>query len=79
MSKIQKTDEEWRRLLSNDEYRITRQKGTERAFTGEYYKASGKPGVYLCRCCGEALFDASTKYDSVVAGQVSSSRSLIRR
>ncbi len=64
MSKVQKTDEEWRRLLTGEEFRITRQKGTERAFTGEYYKASGKSGVYLCKCCGEALFDASTKYDS---------------
>ena len=64
MSKLQKTDAEWRRLLSSDEYRITRQKGTERAFTGEYWQTTGKPGVYLCKCCGEALFDAATKYDS---------------
>lgn len=64
MSKVQKTDEEWRRELSGEEFRITRQKGTERAFTGEYWKATGKPGVYLCKCCGEALFDAATKYDS---------------
>jgi peptide-methionine (R)-S-oxide reductase len=61
---MQKTDEEWRRLLSSDEYRITRQKGTERAFTGEYWESTGKPGAYLCKCCGEALFDAATKYDS---------------
>lgn len=64
MSKVQKTDEEWRRELTGEEFRITRQKGTERAFTGEYWQASGKAGVYLCKCCGEALFDASTKYDS---------------
>ncbi|MDY6982571.1 MAG: peptide-methionine (R)-S-oxide reductase MsrB [Pseudomonadota bacterium] len=64
MSKLQKSDEEWRRILSADEYRITRQKGTERAFTGEYWQTTGKPGVYLCKCCGEALFDAATKYDS---------------
>ena len=64
MSKVQKTDDEWRRMLSADEYRITRQKGTERAFTGEYWQTTGKPGVYLCKCCGEALFNAATKYDS---------------
>lgn len=64
MAKVQKTDEEWRRLLTSDEYRITREKGTERAFTGEYWRTTGKPGVYLCKCCGEALFDATTKYDS---------------
>jgi peptide-methionine (R)-S-oxide reductase len=64
MSKLQKSDEEWRRELSEDEYRITRQKGTERAFTGEYWETTGKPGIYLCKCCGEALFDAKTKYDS---------------
>lgn len=64
MTKIAKTDEEWRQLLTADEYRILRQKGTERAFTGEYWQATGKPGIYLCRGCGEALFDAATKYDS---------------
>ena len=64
MAKLQKTDDEWRRLLTSDEYRITRQKGTERAFTGEYWRTTGKPGVYRCKCCGETLFDAQTKYDS---------------
>src|SRR5690606_21347183 len=64
MSKLKKTDEEWRRLLSSEEYRITRHKGTERAFTGEYWETTGEPGMYLCKCCGEALFDAATKYDS---------------
>jgi peptide-methionine (R)-S-oxide reductase len=64
MSKLQISDDEWRGKLSADEYRITRQKGTERAFTGEYWETTGKPGIYLCKCCGEALFDAQTKYDS---------------
>ncbi len=64
MTKLHKTDEEWRRLLTGDEFKITRQKGTERAFTGEYWQSTGKPGVYVCKCCGEALFDAATKYDS---------------
>lgn len=64
MGKITKTDAEWKALLSPEEYRITRRKGTERAFTGDYWQVSGKPGVYRCRCCGAALFDAGTKYDS---------------
>lgn len=64
MSKISKPDEEWRALLSSDEYRITRQKGTERAFSGAYWQCTGKPGVYRCRCCGEHLFDAKAKFDS---------------
>ena len=64
MSKIQMSDDDWRRLLTDEEFRITRQKGTERAFTGEYWETTGKPGTYLCKCCGEALFDAATKYDS---------------
>ncbi|MEY4643045.1 MAG: peptide methionine sulfoxide reductase MsrB [Pseudomonadota bacterium] len=64
MTKLTRTDQEWRELLTADEFRITRQKGTERAFTGEYWRSEGKPGVYLCKCCGETLFDAATKYDS---------------
>lgn len=56
-------DERWRSELSPEEYRICRQKGTEAAFTGAYLenKAEGK---YLCKCCGEELFDSSTKFDS---------------
>lgn len=61
--KIQKTDDEWRAQLSSDEYQITRHKGTERAFTGEYYTTK-TPGVYVCKCCGEELFSSDTKYDS---------------
>ena len=64
MGKITKTDAEWKALLSPEEYRITRKKGTERAFTGDYWQVSGKPGLYRCRCCGAALFDAGNKYDS---------------
>ncbi len=64
MAKIHKSDEEWRRLLTNEEFWITRQKGTERAFTGAYWESTGKAGLYLCKCCGETLFDATTKYDS---------------
>lgn len=64
MNKPVKTDAEWQAELSADEYRITRQKGTERAFTGEYWQMTDKQGVYSCRCCGAPLFDAGTKFDS---------------
>jgi len=58
-----KTDEEWRDQLTPEQFRITREKGTERAFTGEYWN-SKTPGMYRCVCCGEPLFDSDTKYDS---------------
>lgn len=61
--KIYKTDEEWRKELSAEQFRILREKGTERAFTGEYYKYSGT-GIYLCAGCGQELFGSETKYDS---------------
>jgi peptide-methionine (R)-S-oxide reductase len=61
--KIQKTEEEWRRQLSAEQYRICRQQGTEPAFTGEYHahKATGR---YTCACCGAELFRSEHKYDS---------------
>ncbi|GMR09144.1 MAG: peptide-methionine (R)-S-oxide reductase MsrB [Gammaproteobacteria bacterium] len=61
--KISKDDARWREQLSEDEYRICRQKGTERAFTGEYWDSKAD-GVYLCKCCEAELFLSSTKYDS---------------
>jgi len=61
--KIVKTDEEWRRELTPEQYQILRQKGTERAFTGKYYKTK-TPGVYVCAACGQELFDAATKFES---------------
>ena len=61
--KITKTDAEWRALLSPLAYEVTRQHGTERPFTGEYYKTKDK-GVYTCSCCGAELFDSNTKYES---------------
>lgn len=64
MGKVTKTDAEWKAQLSPEEYRITRGKGTERAFTGAYWQVTGNPGVYRCRCCGTPLFDAATKFDS---------------
>jgi peptide-methionine (R)-S-oxide reductase len=61
--KIKKTNEEWRQQLTPEQYWITRQKGTERPFTGEYcdMKADGR---YKCVSCGNDLFDSDTKYDS---------------
>lgn len=63
MSEIEKTEQEWRAQLSAEEYRVCRQKGTERAFTGEYWNV-WEPGKYQCRCCGAELFDAETKFDA---------------
>jgi peptide-methionine (R)-S-oxide reductase len=61
--KIVKSDEEWRRELTPEQYRVTRQKGTERAFTGEYDK-NHEAGTYLCADCGYELFVSGTKFDS---------------
>ena len=61
--KVSKTDAEWRGELSDEEYQVTRRKGTEAPFTGRYWR-SKEPGVYRCRCCGSALFDSATKFDS---------------
>jgi len=62
-SKVSKTDTEWRSELTPEQYEVTRQKGTERAFTGEHWD-SKQEGVYHCVCCGQELFDSDTKYDS---------------
>jgi peptide-methionine (R)-S-oxide reductase len=61
--KVTKTDEEWRRLLTPEQYFILRQKGTEMPFTGQYDKTSDK-GVYVCAACGQELFSSDTKFDS---------------
>ena len=63
MSDHEKTEQQWREVLTEHEYEICREKGTERAFTGEYWDCK-TPGQYLCKCCGEELFDSDTKYDS---------------
>jgi peptide-methionine (R)-S-oxide reductase len=60
--KIEKTDTEWRSQLSDLSYRVTRKGGTERAFTNDSFPKG--PGTFRCICCGAALFDAGTKYDS---------------
>lgn len=61
--KVKKTDAEWRQQLTPEQFRITRQKGTERAFTGEY-NASKEKGVYRCVACGNELFGSDSKFDS---------------
>jgi peptide-methionine (R)-S-oxide reductase len=61
--KMEKTDEQWRHQLTPEQFRITRQKGTEPAFSGEYWNTK-ESGTYVCVCCGQPLFDATTKFDS---------------
>jgi peptide-methionine (R)-S-oxide reductase len=63
MDKIEKTDEEWRRSLTPEEYRVLREKGTEHPFTGEYERSKEK-GTYLCAGCGNPLFSSETKFES---------------
>lgn len=61
--KIEKAPEAWRGQLSPEQYRVTREKGTERAFTGEYWDCHAE-GTYRCICCGAELFASETKFDS---------------
>jgi peptide-methionine (R)-S-oxide reductase len=63
IEKVQKTDEEWRKELTPKQYRVMREEGTERAFTGEYWDHKGE-GVYRCAGCGAPLFSSEAKYDS---------------
>jgi len=63
LGKVIKSDAEWRRALTSEQYRVTRQHGTERAFTGPYWDEK-RAGTYACVCCGEPLFSAETKFDS---------------
>jgi peptide-methionine (R)-S-oxide reductase len=58
-----KTDDQWKKALTPDEYHILREKGTEAAFTGKYYKNKDE-GTYLCAACGNELFSSDSKYDS---------------
>ncbi|MEW6637024.1 MAG: peptide-methionine (R)-S-oxide reductase MsrB [Actinomycetota bacterium] len=61
--KVRRTEEEWQDRLTPEQYRITRMKGTERPFTGEYWD-NKEEGIYRCVCCGTPLFSSETKYDS---------------
>ena len=63
MSKNLKSDNEWKNILDDESYRVTRQSGTERPFTGKYWNFN-KDGVYKCICCGESLFESDTKFDA---------------
>jgi peptide-methionine (R)-S-oxide reductase len=61
--KVQKTEQEWREELSPEQYRVLREKGTERAFTGAYHTTK-EPGVYRCAGCGSEVFRSDTKFES---------------
>jgi len=61
--KVVKTDEEWRKILTPEQFEITRKQGTERPFTGQYAE-SHETGIYRCVCCGNALFSSDTKFES---------------
>ena len=61
--KMHKSDAEWRAELTPEQYRVCRQKGTERAFTGRYHDCHDD-GIYHCSCCDQPLYDARTKFDS---------------
>ena len=63
IEKVVKTDEEWKKILTPEQYHVLRKQGTERAFTGEYHDHKGK-GTYVCAACGLPLFSSATKYDS---------------
>jgi len=63
VNKVQKTEEEWKQQLTPEQFKVTRKKGTERAFTGEYHDNKAA-GIYRCVCCGTELFNSETKYDS---------------
>src|ERR1700726_4528670 len=63
MEKVKKTEEEWRKQLTPEQYHVARQKGTEPAFTGRYW-ANHEDGTYRCAGCGAELFDSTTKFES---------------
>lgn len=63
VNKIKKSEKEWKEQLTPEQFNVTRKKGTERPFTGEYYNNKEK-GIYKCVCCGTDLFSSEAKYDS---------------
>lgn len=62
-SKVRKSDQQWRQQLTSEEYYVTRQKGTEKPYSGKFWNQK-QDGVYTCKCCGQPLFDAKTKFES---------------
>lgn len=63
INKVQKAESEWKQQLTPEQFQVARKKGTERAFTGEYYNHK-EEGTYKCVCCGNDLFSSQTKYES---------------
>ncbi|HEV3146839.1 MAG TPA: peptide-methionine (R)-S-oxide reductase MsrB [Gemmataceae bacterium] len=63
LGRLEKSDAEWRKALTPEQYQVTRQQGTECAFTGEHWNTKGD-GIYFCVSCGQPLFESSTKFDS---------------
>lgn len=63
VNKVSKSEAEWKQQLTPEQFKVTRKKGTERAFTGEYHN-NKKEGIYKCVCCGNELFSSDAKYDS---------------
>ena len=63
LGRLEKSDEEWRQVLTPEQFRVTRRNGTERAFSGASWDGKDD-GVYVCVCCGQPLFDSAAKYDS---------------
>ncbi|MGF1495977.1 MAG: peptide-methionine (R)-S-oxide reductase MsrB [Elainellaceae cyanobacterium] len=63
VQRVEKSEQDWKQQLTPEQFRVTRKKGTERAFTGEYW-VNKKQGIYKCVCCGTPLFASETKYES---------------
>jgi peptide-methionine (R)-S-oxide reductase len=63
LERVEKTDSEWKAILTADQYEVARKKGTEPAFTGKYHDCK-EPGLYRCACCGTDLFSSDRKFDS---------------